>query len=341
MKEIIYQFSKHNARNAQHVQFATDVLNAVPEETATAQGFASQRAVLATAAADELDCFQPDKAYLGTPEIESTDRRRDTVFLFYKAIANAYADYCPDADKQQAGATVAFAFREAGKASELDYASETAVLSDLVGKLGEDPYAAALAEIGLSDAPTVIAEANDAFNAVYLKRSAEERDRKLVGKSRFAPLTGGFGSTISWKGLTVSADFTWAGKKYLWSNENYFTMNAASGAQYNQAKEMLNIWTTPGQVTDIPAATETIQADDHLLENASFMRLKNLTVQYALPKSVLKHLGDMQNISLFFTGRNLWTVTQYTGYDPEPDTNLVKFGYPNTRQFVFGAEVTF
>ena len=179
------------------------------------------------------------------------------------------------------------------------------------------------------------------INGNPTKEYNEERDRKLVGKSRFAPLTGGFGSTISWKGLTVSADFTWAGKKYLWSNENYFTMNAASGAQYNQAKEMLNIWTTPGQVTDIPAATETIQADDHLLENASFMRLKNLTVQYALPKSVLKHLGDMQNISLFFTGRNLWTVTQYTGYDPEPDTNLVKFGYPNTRQFVFGAEVTF
>ena len=92
MKEILYNFSKARARNAQHVQFATDVLNAVPEETATAQGFASQRAVLATAAADELDCFQPDKAYLGTPEIESNDRRRDTVFLFYKAIANAYAD---------------------------------------------------------------------------------------------------------------------------------------------------------------------------------------------------------------------------------------------------------
>ena len=179
MKEIIYDFSKSKARNAQHVQFVTDILAAVPEATATAQGFASQRAVLATAAANELDCFQPDKAYLGTPEIETTDRRRDNTFLFYKQLAQAYANYCPDADKQQAGATVAFAFREAGKASELDYASETAVLSDLVAKLGEDPYAAALAEIGLSDAPTVIAEANDAFNAVYLKRSAEERDRKL------------------------------------------------------------------------------------------------------------------------------------------------------------------
>ena len=179
MKEIIYDFSKSRARNAQHVQFVTDILAAVPEATATAQGFASQRAALATAAADELDCFQPDKAYLGTPEIETTDRRRDNTFLFYKQLAQAYANYCPDADKQQAGATVAFAFQEAGTASELDYASETAVLSDLVAKLGEDPYAAALAEIGLSDAPTVIAEANDAFNAVYLKRSAEERDRKL------------------------------------------------------------------------------------------------------------------------------------------------------------------
>ena len=77
MKEIIYDFSKSRARNAQHVQFVTDILAAVPEATATAQGFASQRAALATAAADELDCFQPDKAYLGTPEIESTDRRRD------------------------------------------------------------------------------------------------------------------------------------------------------------------------------------------------------------------------------------------------------------------------
>ena len=179
MKEIIYQFSKHNARNAQHVQFATDVLNAVPEETATAQGFASQRAVLATAAADELDCFQPDKGYMDTPEIVSTDRRRDNTFLFYKQLVQAYADYCPDEEKQQAGATVAFAFHEAGNATRQDYASETAILSDLSAKLKQEPYAAALAEIGLSDAPTVIAEANDAFNAVYLKRSAEERDRKL------------------------------------------------------------------------------------------------------------------------------------------------------------------
>ena len=73
--------------------------------------------------------------------------------------------------KKNAGRTLLFAIQEAGDVAKSDYASETAILSDLVAKLGEEPYAAALAEIGLSDAPTVIAEANDAFNAVYATAS--------------------------------------------------------------------------------------------------------------------------------------------------------------------------
>ena len=169
----------------------------------------------------------------------------------------------------------------------------------------------------------------------------EERDAVLLGKDLYAPLTGGFGTSISWKGLTVSADFTWAANKYMISNDNYFIENPNFGTQFNQTTNMLNMWTTPGQVTDVPHYTSPIQFDDHLVENASFMRLKNLTVQYALPKSVLRHLGDVQNINVFFTGRNLWTVTPFSGYDPEPDSNLVAFFYPNTRQLVFGAEITF
>ena len=166
MKEILYNFSKSRARNAQHVQFATDVLAAVPEETATAQGFAPQRTVLfASATGAEQDCFQPDRGYLGTEEIEASDNKRDNIFYFYKHLIEAYANYCPDEVKKNAGRTLLFAIQEAGDVAKSDYASETAILSDLVAKLGEDPYAAALAEIG--------------FNAVYLKRSAEERDRKL------------------------------------------------------------------------------------------------------------------------------------------------------------------
>ena len=169
----------------------------------------------------------------------------------------------------------------------------------------------------------------------------EERDAVLLGKDRFAPISGGFGTSISWKGLMVSADFSWAAKKYMINNDNYFIENPNFAGTWNQSAKMMNMWTTPGQVTDVPHYTSQIQFDDHFVENASFMRLKNLTVQYTLPKAVLKHLGDVQNINVFFTGRNLWTVTPFSGYDPEPDSNLVAFFYPNTRQIVFGAEITF
>ncbi len=168
----------------------------------------------------------------------------------------------------------------------------------------------------------------------------QERDAVLLGKDRYAPWTGGFGTALSWKGLTVSADFAWAAKKYMVSNDNYFIENSAQGLSINQTTNMLNIWTEPGQVTDIPKVGEVIQFDDHLIENASFLRLKNLRVQYSLPQRWMER-SHMQNVTVFFTGRNLWTVTQFTGYDPEPDANLVRFAYPNTKQFIFGAEVTF
>lgn len=163
----------------------------------------------------------------------------------------------------------------------------------------------------------------------------------FTGKNRFAPWSGGFGSTFSWKGLSVSCDFTWALGKYAMNNDRYFYENAQYGASYNQSESMLNIWTTPGQVTDIPAATETIQMDDHLLENASFMRLKKLTIGYNLPQKWLAPTKVIKNVNLYVTGRNLITITNYTGYDPEPDSNVIQFNYPNTREYVFGVELTF
>ena len=177
MKEIIYDFSRQNARNAQHTQFATDALAAIPQDVAEARGFAAQRAAFAAAVANELECFQPDKGYLETSEVAAADRARDQLFYFYKQVIQAYADFQPDADKQKAGSTLAFAFREAGRVAEVDYASETALLTDLVEKLRQEPYVAALATIGLADAPDELEAANTAFNTIYLKRSAAERDR--------------------------------------------------------------------------------------------------------------------------------------------------------------------
>lgn len=177
MKEINYEFSRQNARNNQHVNFATNALAAFPEEVATAQGFAELRTAFATAVDDEVLCFQPDKSYMDTPEVEETDLTRDSTFMFYKHIALAYADYCPDAEKRAHGKTLAFAFDNEGDVVRAEYTGETAMLADLADKLRQEPYAAALAALGIDDAPDQIEAANDAFNLVYMRRAAEMEGR--------------------------------------------------------------------------------------------------------------------------------------------------------------------
>jgi hypothetical protein len=104
---------------------------------------------------------------------------------------------------------------------------------------------------------------------------------------------------------------------------------------------MFNMWTKPGQITDIPAADADIEFDTHLLENASFARVKLIQLSYTFPKSLMAKTGFIKGAKVYFIGRNLFTFTGYQGYDPEVDSNLTLGNYPNTRQFSFGAQFTF
>ena len=104
---------------------------------------------------------------------------------------------------------------------------------------------------------------------------------------------------------------------------------------------MLNMWTTPGQVTDIPSYESERQFDDALIENSSFLRLKNLQVSYTLPQNWMRKSGFFQSVRVFAVGRNLLTFTKYTGFDPESDSNLQLGRYPNSKQYTFGVELTF
>ena len=179
-------------------------------------------------------------------------------------------------------------------------------------------------------------DANGNLTKVY----NEEANSVMLGKSRWAPLSGGFGTDIRWKWFSLHADFMWQAKKYLINNDRYFIENNNFATTWNQMTTMLDVWTTPGQITDIPKPGEEIQFDTRFLEDASFLRLKNLTFQYTMPKALVQK-AQLENVSFRFTGRNLLTATKYTGYDPEPGSNIVAFWYPNTRQYEFGFDITF
>lgn len=173
------------------------------------------------------------------------------------------------------------------------------------------------------------------------KKFNEERDAVFLGKKRFAPWTGGFGTNFRYKNVSLIADFAWVAGKYMLINDDYFIANPHLGTTWNQRVEMLNIWTTPGQITDIPGAKYDVQITDQQLQNASFLRMKTLSIQYEFPKKWMQATRYIKGVKVFGIARNLFTITPFEGYDPEPDMNLVQFNYPNTRQFVIGAEISF
>ncbi|ULT27663.1 TonB-dependent receptor [Sphingobacterium sp. E70] len=82
---------------------------------------------------------------------------------------------------------------------------------------------------------------------------------------------------------------------------------------------------------------------DFYIENGSYLRLKNLIVGYTLPRELTQRY-KIQKLRFFASATNLFTVTKYTGMDPEVGMNNygVDAGrYPQSRTFLFGAAVTF
>ena len=164
---------------------------------------------------------------------------------------------------------------------------------------------------------------------------------QATGKTRYAPHNGGFNLNFSWKGLSVGADFAWVLGKWMVNNDRIFSENPAQNAGYNQSVDVLNEWKEPGDVTDIPKFGEVLTFDTHLLENASFLRLKNLSVGYQLPQTWMNKTKFIRSCKFTVSARNLFTITKYKGADPEIDSNLTYGAYPSTRQFTIGAELTF
>lgn len=165
-----------------------------------------------------------------------------------------------------------------------------------------------------------------------------------TGKRRYAPINGGFSFSGGWKGLSFQADFSYVLGKYMVNNDGYFYMNPANFATMNTNKVVSDFWTPDNKDAKFPnwSTGAIMQFDTHLLENASFIRLKNLQLGYNLPKSALNWTsGVLNGVKLTLTGRNLLTGTKYSGTDPEANTNLTMGKAGNTKQVLAGLEITF
>ncbi|WP_299669146.1 SusC/RagA family TonB-linked outer membrane protein [uncultured Polaribacter sp.] len=162
-------------------------------------------------------------------------------------------------------------------------------------------------------------------------------------------LFGGFGPTLRYKNFQLNAFFNFRlDQKVI----NLARMNTESMDNYdNQSTAVLRRWRFEGDVTDIPRAylnspVNTL-GSDRFLEDASFLRMKFITLKYDLPKNVIKKF-NIYNASFFLTGTNLLTFTKYSGADPETGASdeWQELGYdinqtPKSQQITLGLNVSF
>lgn len=111
---------------------------------------------------------------------------------------------------------------------------------------------------------------------------------------------------------------------------------------------LLNVWTEDNENTDLPGhnALGGFRNDSRWVEDGSYIRVKNISLGYALPASILGSLG-VSSARIYATGTNLFTHTNYTGYDPEASTNVDSRGgidhstFPSQKKFTLSLDIRF
>ena len=143
----------------------------------------------------------------------------------------------------------------------------------------------------------------------------DEKDMVIIGDPN-PDFYGNFYSNLSYKRFTLNLDFN-----YSYGNDiyNYQRSQLESGATFfNQTTALNRRWIAEGQVTDIPKATYgdpmgNARFSDRWIEDGSYLRLRSVTLSYALPLNSV----FLQGITIWATANNLFTLTRYLGSDPE------------------------
>lgn len=172
-------------------------------------------------------------------------------------------------------------------------------------------------------------------------------DRQYMGsatpKTTFAWTLG-----FTWKKLSFSAMFQGVGGAQAMNVSKYMLLSDVEG-NFNRSREILNAWSPDNRGSNIPILSKNDNngnfstASDWYLEDASYLRLKNVTLSYDLSDVFCKwsHLNDRNSrLSVFLSGENLATITRYSGMDPEcGGWDALK--YPVSRVFSLGVKLTY
>jgi len=183
-------------------------------------------------------------------------------------------------------------------------------------------------------------------NITYLPLAA---DRRYVGSS-LATVFGGFNNNFSYKGFELTSFFTYEYGGLVTDGQYSFLRENGTRLALNALREVNDrSWKTPGQITDIPRNLTTNAGNENrgasrnsgtaALLKSDFLRLSQLTVAYSFKPSLVSRIG-LTRARIYAQGVNLWTYTDYPGYDPE-FTGAGTGQVPLTKSYTLGVQIGF
>lgn len=172
-------------------------------------------------------------------------------------------------------------------------------------------------------------------------------DKQYLG-SYMPKITFGFGGNVQYKGIDFSFQFQGVGKSTVYNG--YKQMGyTGRGQGSNMLADVLNSWDY-NKTSGVPRLAiiedgngNYSNLNDFFLEDASYLRLKNVTLGYTLPVSVMRAIGiPTSSLRFYVNAENLFTVTDYSGIDPEVGNFGLDGGtYPVARSFSIGFNFNF
>ena len=167
----------------------------------------------------------------------------------------------------------------------------------------------------------------------------DDKDKIFLG-SAFPWLTYGINLGLEWKGIDVSLFFQGVYGNEIYNQVRYRTEGRGDTSILSTA--MRDVWTptsTDGSIPD-PRHSVNFFASNRFLEDGSYFRLKNAQIGYTLPQKWMKAIR-FNSCRIYVQGSNLFTVTKYTGYDPEVGGGVDYGNYPQSRTILVGANISF
>lgn len=162
---------------------------------------------------------------------------------------------------------------------------------------------------------------------------------------QFDPVwTGGFGLNVSWREWSLNSLFSFQYDAWRVNGTYALTEDASVAGFSNQNSSMLDAWSQPGDVTGIPGLQYgglRFQDGTRYLEDASFLRLRNINLAYNVKAETLDRIGFINQFRIFVQGTNLFTWSEWRGFDPETSTLNDFFNYPVPVQLTAGVDITF